>query len=177
MRLSTASSLVPASLLFGVALAQDQGINNCPGVMHVGSGSSSVCCVGGDIPKPTLSTCPGWPMCTGPATVTPTTAPLSCATVIPMSTSGYESLVSAASESLAKSGTHIQTTINDMPITSGPATATGSAASSSGQSDSGSGASTTAASAAGATSTGGAMGLSAELGLCGGALIAAIGML
>ena len=105
------------SLLIGIAAASPslgaipRDIDNCPGVLYVASSDSSACCVGGTIQPLTLSDCDGWPVCQGPVTVTQTSEPLSCATVIPVTDSNYDSLISSASASLKNSGTHYQTTL------------------------------------------------------------------
>ena len=69
------------------------------------------CCFGG-IPQLTLSSCAGWPVCTGPVTITTTSKPISCATIIPVTISDYSSIIASASSSLAASGTHYQTTLS-----------------------------------------------------------------
>lgn len=59
---TTTLTLFVAAILFKTTIADA----NCPGVLHVDSGDASSCCVGGVIPPLTLSSCAGWPICTGP---------------------------------------------------------------------------------------------------------------
>jgi hypothetical protein len=109
-------SVALVSVLFssGSAVAKD---HDCPGVLHAGSvnggSETSGCCVGGTLPPVVVSSCPGWPLCTGPATTSQSYGPLSCATNIPYTASNYDELISSASKSLEASGTHIQTTLMD----------------------------------------------------------------
>ena len=58
-------------------------------------------CVGGEL---TLSTCPGWPICTGSGTVDTATQTESCVTRIPVTQSDYSELISSYSESLSGGG-------------------------------------------------------------------------
>lgn len=62
--------------------------------------------MGGTLPPVVLSTCAGWPICTGPVTTTTTETPISCATIVSESESGYSSKISVASSSMAASGTN-----------------------------------------------------------------------
>ncbi|KAF2816587.1 uncharacterized protein BDZ99DRAFT_566399 [Mytilinidion resinicola] len=96
--------------------------NNCPGVLHVDGPSSTACCVGATPQSVLLSSCPGWPICTGPATTSQTISPLSCATDIPLTADNYDSLMASASSSLKESGTNIRTTLGQNTIESNPTT-------------------------------------------------------
>lgn len=96
--------------------------------------------------------------------MTPSSTPLSCATVIAVTTQGYDSLLSEASVSLSQRGTHYQTTISKA------AALTASGASSDGASSKTSAAETSAAS-------GGVAGMMADMPLLGGAIIAAAGLI
>ncbi|SPJ88878.1 uncharacterized protein FTOL_12773 [Fusarium torulosum] len=64
----------------------------CPGVLQAsGSDNDGTCCVGG---KLDLSTCEGWPICTGSSWKPKS---VSCATRIPVTAKGYTSLIESAS--------------------------------------------------------------------------------
>lgn len=100
-------SIIAATLFAAALVSSALAQSGCPGVLN----DNTECCVGGKIPPLTLSSCAGWPICTGPVTVTTTSQPISCATIIPLSASDYSSLVASASSSLGASGTKYQTTI------------------------------------------------------------------
>jgi hypothetical protein len=94
----------------------------CPGVVYAANAndlndSRSTCCVGGVLADKPISTCEGWPMCgTNKPTTTFSQPPLSCATVIPANNNAdFTSKCSAASSSLASSGTNYATTISPAP--------------------------------------------------------------
>lgn len=145
---------------------------DCPGVFNINNGNSA-CCVGGTIAPLQLSTCAGWPICTGPVTTTTTSTPISCATIIPYPTSDYSSLISSADSSMSASGTHFQTTLGDSPITAAPSTETASSGTTTPSS-----AGSKSGSASSSTSTGGAHGLTiGAMGIVGGALLAVAAML
>ncbi|KAJ4300852.1 hypothetical protein N0V90_002940 [Kalmusia sp. IMI 367209] len=99
----------------------------CPGVLQGGSNDNDqLCCVGATLVDINLSTCPGWPLCTGPATASQEPQPpLSCAEVIPVTASDYDEKISKASASLEASGTHYQTTLADGDVTAAPAPTSG----------------------------------------------------
>ncbi|KAF9768203.1 hypothetical protein IL306_014526 [Fusarium sp. DS 682] len=64
---------------------------NCPGVLNNSGDGKAYCCIGGTLD---LSTCEGWPVCTG-SSWEPKTH--SCYTTIPVSASDYDSRVKSAS--------------------------------------------------------------------------------
>lgn len=143
------------------------------GIVNLPPGSNedvTICCVGGTVQGPHLSTCKGWPICSGSATTTVTPKPLSCATAITWTSGGenseYYSLVSKASESLDASGTHYQTTIG---VTGGAAAS--SAGPSATASTGGSASSTTSASGTQSTSSNGSGAMMAQLGLVAGGVL------
>jgi hypothetical protein len=80
-------------------------------VVNSGNGLTSYCCVGGTLAPLTLSVCAGWPICTGPTTVTQTNTPLSCVTNVPMLVSNWDASASSYSASLAQSGADFKTTL------------------------------------------------------------------
>ncbi|EWG49021.1 hypothetical protein FVEG_08645 [Fusarium verticillioides 7600] len=89
------SSLSLACLIQGI-LAQTTIITgennkNCPGVLNNPSDNKAYCCVGGELD---LSTCEGWPICTGSSWEPKS---MSCYTTIPVSASDYDSRVKSAS--------------------------------------------------------------------------------
>ncbi|WZH49739.1 uncharacterized protein QYS62_010948 [Fusarium acuminatum] len=64
----------------------------CPGVLQAsGSDSDGTCCVGG---KLDLSTCEGWPICTGSSWEPKS---VSCATRVPVTAKDYSSIIESAS--------------------------------------------------------------------------------
>lgn len=68
---------------------------SCPGA-NVQDGTSSYCCVGGTV---IVSTCPGWPICTGEATTTGGVE--GCITKVPFTQSDYSQVVSSAAASIS----------------------------------------------------------------------------
>ncbi|KAF2099001.1 hypothetical protein NA57DRAFT_56631 [Rhizodiscina lignyota] len=149
-------------------------VHGCPGVFHVEASDSSACCVGGTLAPVVVSSCPGWPQCTGPATTSQEHKPLSCATDIPFTASDYSQQVASASSSLKASGTQIRTTITGAGDASAGSTATGAASSTGGSSDS---SATSTESSAAAASTNAAYMVAGSAGALGAAVAAAIGML
>ncbi|KAJ9607147.1 hypothetical protein H2200_008219 [Cladophialophora chaetospira] len=140
------SITVAVILLAGTIVAQERrDVSDCPGLWYVAASAASGCCVGGTLAPVVLSTCPGWLVCSGPATTTTTHTPLSCATIISATDSDYSSKVIEASKSLQASGTHFQTAVNEngSAITAGPqsgsptATQTGGSAASTASQSSG----------------------------------------
>ncbi|KAF4450456.1 hypothetical protein F53441_6455 [Fusarium austroafricanum] len=89
------SAINVACLIQGIAgqisIPTKENNKNCPGVLHNDGNNTPYCCIGGRLD---LSTCPGWPICTGP---TREPKPLSCFTEIPFSATDYNSLVKSAS--------------------------------------------------------------------------------
>lgn len=89
-------SSISLACLFQGILAQTTIItgennHNCPGVLNNPSNNKAYCCVGG---KLDLSTCEGWPICTGSSWEPKS---MSCYTTIPVSASDYDSRVKSAS--------------------------------------------------------------------------------
>ncbi|KAH7002724.1 hypothetical protein EDB82DRAFT_241 [Fusarium venenatum] len=71
----------------------------CPGVLQVTGDNDDHCCVGGTL---NLSTCEGWPLCSGPHTAAPEPTSISCATKIPLTANNYSSLIESASSRYLK---------------------------------------------------------------------------
>ncbi|KAI8676068.1 hypothetical protein NCS57_00510200 [Fusarium keratoplasticum] len=71
----------------------------CPGVLQVTGDNDGHCCVGGTL---NLSTCKGWPLCSGRQTAAPEPTSISCATKIPLTASDYSSLIESASSRYLK---------------------------------------------------------------------------
>ena len=120
------------------------GGQSCPGVLVAtgnGGSQSSYCCVGGTL---LLSTCPGWPICQGPATTTTPEGGPSCAAKIDVSATDYSAAVSSASASFYGGGGG---------ASSGSASASEGASGSSGSSGAAETASSVSASAASAGSS------------------------
>ncbi|KAF5624319.1 hypothetical protein F52700_9485 [Fusarium sp. NRRL 52700] len=89
-------SSIGLAYLFQGILAQTTIITgennkNCPGVLNNPADNKGYCCVGG---KLDLSTCEGWPICTGSSWEPKS---MSCYTTIPVSASDYNSRVKSAS--------------------------------------------------------------------------------
>ncbi|CAJ0542757.1 Ff.00g002380.m01.CDS01 [Fusarium sp. VM40] len=85
----------------------------CPGVLQVsGSDSDGTCCVGG---KLDLSTCEGWPICTG-STREPKS--VSCATRVPVTAKDYSSIIESASSKYLQ-GSEASATDDSMPSATG----------------------------------------------------------
>jgi hypothetical protein len=89
------SSISLACLIQGI-LAQTTIITgennkNCPGVLNNPPDNKAYCCIGGELD---LSTCEGWPICTGSSWEPKS---MSCYTTIPVSASDYDSRVKSAS--------------------------------------------------------------------------------
>jgi hypothetical protein len=99
--------------------------DNCPGVLNVEYPSLTGCCVGAAPQSVVVSSCPGWPICTGLATTSMNISPLSCATCILLTADNYNSLVASASRSLQQSGTNDWTTIGQGTICSNPTMTSG----------------------------------------------------
>ncbi|KAF5022645.1 hypothetical protein F66182_5321 [Fusarium sp. NRRL 66182] len=125
MFLSTSLLLFSAAALsviqgsFGFTAANP---NDCPGVLVVDGNNVDYCCVGGDLD---LSTCEGWPICTGSSWSPKTRA---CSTTVPVTASDYESRVkSASSRYLADAGSITGDSTRDMDMDMPTATATGDA--------------------------------------------------
>ena len=103
---------------------QRDDTTDCPGVLF-DYATVSGCCVGGILPPVIVSTCAGWPVCTGPVTTTTTDTPVSCATIITYTDGAvYTSEVEAASSSIAASGTVYQTTLKSPDSAATPTTTT-----------------------------------------------------
>ncbi|KAF4956956.1 hypothetical protein FGADI_3368 [Fusarium gaditjirri] len=89
------SSISLACLIQGtlaqITIAARENSKNCPGVLNNPSDNKAYCCVGGELD---LSTCEGWPICTGSSWEA---KPMSCYASIPVSTSDYDSRVKSAS--------------------------------------------------------------------------------
>ncbi|KAF4968741.1 hypothetical protein FSARC_3924 [Fusarium sarcochroum] len=64
---------------------------NCPGVLQNGGNDDGYCCVGGELD---LSTCEGWPICTGSSWEAKT---VSCATKILVTAKDYDARIESAS--------------------------------------------------------------------------------
>ncbi|KAI1101864.1 hypothetical protein F4804DRAFT_286845 [Jackrogersella minutella] len=168
-------SLLAAANAFAVDILDERDSNDCPGTSFDNSGSKG-CCVGGTVDSPFLSVCEGWPICEGPTTTTWSATPISCATII-TSGANYESELSSARASLSASGTHYITTLDSQ------ATATSSGNANPGQSASGgsdtaatgsaSSSVTTGTTSSSSSDEGAAAGLAIQVGLTGGAFIAA----
>ncbi|KAM0234369.1 hypothetical protein ACHAP5_010091 [Fusarium lateritium] len=95
----------------------------CPGVLQAsGRDSDGTCCVGG---KLDLSTCEGWPICTG-STREP--KPLSCATRIPVSAKDYSSIIESASSKYLQ-GSEASATDDSKPSATSTGESSGQAAS------------------------------------------------
>lgn len=73
-----------------------------------------------------LSSCAGWPICTGATTQSGLVAPLSCASVLDPDDDDYKSKASEASSSMDASGTVYKTVIGSGEISGGGVTKTGS---------------------------------------------------
>lgn len=87
--------------------------------MHLNS------CIGGSL---TLSTCPGWPICTGSGTVDTSTQTQSCVTKVPVTQSDYSAVISSYSQSLSQS-LNGQSGSSGATVTSGSSGSSGSGSS------------------------------------------------
>ncbi|KIL87457.1 hypothetical protein FAVG1_09163 [Fusarium avenaceum] len=90
--------------------SSDSGIK-CPGVLEAnggGSDSDGTCCVGG---KLDLSTCEGWPICTG-STWEPKS--VSCVTRVPVTAKDYSSIIESVSSKYLQ-GSEASATDDSMP--------------------------------------------------------------
>ncbi|RBR15910.1 uncharacterized protein FIESC28_07155 [Fusarium coffeatum] len=75
-----------------VFIKDDGGSFNCPGVLRNNNGNDgkAYCCVGG---KLDLSTCEGWPICTGSSW---SAKPVSCAATVPVTATDYGAQIKSA---------------------------------------------------------------------------------
>ncbi|RGP67763.1 hypothetical protein FSPOR_5953 [Fusarium sporotrichioides] len=75
-----------------VFILDDGGNFNCPGVLQNDNGNDkkAYCCVGGELD---LSTCQGWPICTGSSWKP---KPITCATTVPVSATDYNAQIRSA---------------------------------------------------------------------------------
>ncbi|KAJ4118929.1 hypothetical protein NW768_010671 [Fusarium equiseti] len=75
-----------------VFIMDDGGSFNCPGVLRNDNGNDgkAYCCVGGELD---LSTCEGWPICTGSSW---SAKPVSCATTVPVTATDYGAQIRSA---------------------------------------------------------------------------------
>ncbi|KAM0231675.1 hypothetical protein ACHAP5_010967 [Fusarium lateritium] len=84
------------------------GSKNCPGVLNVGGNDDGYCCIGGELD---LSTCEGWPICTGSSWKPKT---VSCATTIPITAKDYDARIESASSKYLQD-TEATTTADSVP--------------------------------------------------------------
>jgi len=75
-----------------VFIIDDGGTFNCPGVLRNNNGNDgkAYCCVGGELD---LSTCEGWPICTGSSW---SAKPVSCAATVPVTATDYGAQIRSA---------------------------------------------------------------------------------
>ncbi|CAG1977261.1 unnamed protein product [Fusarium graminearum] len=90
--LGMASCIRGTSAQTTVFIVDDGGNFNCPGVLRNNGNNDkkNYCCVGGELD---LSTCEGWPICTGSSWKP---KPITCATTVPISATDYNAQIKSA---------------------------------------------------------------------------------
>ncbi|KAF5551925.1 hypothetical protein FPHYL_9070 [Fusarium phyllophilum] len=110
------SSISLACLIQGIVaqttIITGENNKNCPGVLNNPPDNKAYCCVGG---KLDLSTCEGWPLCTGSSWEPKS---MSCYTTIPISASDYDSRVKSASSRYLNGGVEASATDDASSATS-----------------------------------------------------------
>ncbi|KAJ4244564.1 hypothetical protein NW762_014419 [Fusarium torreyae] len=111
--ISFLSPIILGYLIHGVSgqitITNDSsGSKNCPGVLENGGNDDGYCCVGGELD---LSTCEGWPICTGSSWEPKT---VSCATMIPVTAKDYDARIESASSKYLQD-TEATTTADSVP--------------------------------------------------------------
>ncbi|KAL4731586.1 hypothetical protein ACLX1H_000559 [Fusarium chlamydosporum] len=91
-------------------MGNDGGSFNCPGVLRNGNDNDNkaYCCVGGELD---LSTCEGWPICTGSSW---SPKPITCAASVPVTIKDYSAQIKSASSKYLQDGNEPGATTNSV---------------------------------------------------------------